>query len=62
MNLAGNDPKPCLQPAATPEAKKSYQSPTVKVYGDVRDLTGSGPSHGVRDLALSGPAAKPHFS
>ena len=62
MNLAGNDPKTCLQPAAAPEAKKSYQAPTVKVYGDVRELTGSGPSYGVRDMSLSAPSAHPHFS
>ena len=62
MNLAGNDPKSCPQPAAAPEAKKSYSAPEVKVYGDVRDLTGSGPSYGVTDMSLSGPMTHPHFS
>lgn len=62
MNLSGNDPKPCLQPAAASEAKKTYSAPEVKVYGDVRDLTGSGPSYGVRDLSLSAPTSHPHFS
>ena len=61
MNLSGNDPKPCLQPAAVPEAKKTYSAPEVKVYGDVRDLTGSGPSVGVHDMSLSAPS-NPHFS
>jgi hypothetical protein len=52
-NHASND-----RPAAASQAKKNYQAPAVKVYGDVRDLTGSGPTSGVHDLSLS----SPHFS
>lgn len=59
MKPAGNDLNSCPRPAASPAAKKSYASPAVKVYGDVRDLTGSGPMGGVNDMALSSP---PHFS
>lgn len=59
MNPAGNDPKPCPQPAAAPEAKKSYETPAVKVYGDVRDLTGSTQTGTAYPSPFSSP---PHFS
>ena len=57
MNPARNETKTPNAAASAP-AKKSYAPPAVKVYGDVRDLTGSGPSSGVHDMSLS----SPHFS
>ena len=56
MNPATNDSN--ARPDAADLAKKNYQAPAVKVYGDVRDLTGSGPTTGVYDMSLS----SPHFS
>jgi hypothetical protein len=61
MNPAGNGLNSCPRPDASSTAKKSYVPPAVKVYGDVRDLTGSGPSSGVHDIALSSPSS-PAFS
>jgi hypothetical protein len=62
MKPAGNDPTSSPRPAAPSDAKKSYSAPEIKVYGDVRDLTGSGGPSGVHDSPLVPPHSHPHFS
>jgi hypothetical protein len=56
MNAASNDSNARPNVAPSNPAKKSYEAPAVKVYGDVRDLTGSGPRSGVNDMSMSSPS------
>lgn len=59
MQPAANDSKLNPQAIPTTPAKRRYETPAVKVHGDVKDLTGSGPARGVHDMALS---SAPNFS